>query len=247
LYLSPILKDQSGLVHAYSDATDGNMDLRFGEPAVTLTARRKFLGSLGLSLEECAQQQGLEAAIHVVKRSDLGSGMTDVQSRIPANAFVTDQPGIGLFLCIADCLPIILFDPEQRVIALVHAARESTNRKLSEQVVRRLEADFGCRPNSVLVSFGPAVRAKSYVFDDGIHNLVGPEWKPYLNEVAIGRFEVDYVAYNYDQLLQAGISPDHIFDPGIDTGSDPAYFSHVQSLKTGRPEARLAAVVCLQH
>jgi copper oxidase (laccase) domain-containing protein len=246
VYLSPVLKNQAGLIHAYSDAEDGNMDLRFGDQATTLDNRRKFLGALGLSLDDCAQQHGLEDTIHIVKRSELGAGMTDVQSRIPANAFITDQPEIGLFLCVADCLPIIIFDPVNRVIALIHAARESTRRKLTEQVVRRLEVDYGSRPADLLVAFGPAVRAKSYIFDDGIYKLVGPEWKPYLHEVRPGRIEVDYVAYNLKQLLDTGVSLEHIDDPAIDTGSDPGYFSHVQSVRTGRPQARLAGVVCLR-
>jgi copper oxidase (laccase) domain-containing protein len=246
VYLSPIFKDQPGLVHAYSDASDGNMDLRFGDPAVTLESRRKFLGAVGLTLEDCVQQQGLEDTIYVVQRSDLGAGMSDIQSRIPANAFITNQKGIGLFLCIADCLPIIMFDPVKRVVALLHAARESTNRKLAEQVVHRLEQDFGCRPADVLVAFGPAVRAKSYVFDQGINKLVGPAWKPYLHEASPDKIEVDYVAYNYDQLVGAGVVAGNIFDPRIDTGSDPHYFSHVQSVKIGLPEARIAAVACLK-
>jgi copper oxidase (laccase) domain-containing protein len=171
--------------------------------------------------------------------------MTDVKSRIHANAFITNQPGIGLFLCVADCLPIIIFDPVERVIALLHASRESTNRKLSEKVVERLRTEFGSNPRELLVAFGPAVRDKSYVFDDGIHKLVGPEWAPYLYESGPNNIEVNYVAYNRDQLLQSGVKPEYILDPGIDTGSDPGYFSHVQSVKTGRPEARIAAVVCL--
>jgi len=246
MYVSPILKDQAGLVHGYSDVGDGNMDLRFGHHETVLESRRAFLGKLGLSLEDCAQQRGMEDKIHVVTHSDLGAGMTTLGTSIEANAFITNQKGVGLFLCIADCLPVIIYDPAKRVVALLHAARESTKRHLATKVVEHLTTEFECEPRDLLVAFGPAVRAESYVFDEGIYKLVGKDWEPYLHEVSPGKIQVDYVAYNYDQLLAAGVPADHIHDPGIDTGSDPNYFSHVQSVKTGRPEARIAAAVALR-
>lgn len=172
--------------------------------------------------------------------------MQAVNGSIEANAFITNQKGVGLFLCVADCLPAIIYDPTKRVVALLHAARESTKRHLATTVVDRLKSEFNCEPQNLLVAFGPAVRAKSYVFDQGIYKLVGKDWEPYLHEVSPSQIQVDYVSYNRDQLLAAGVPADHIHDPGIDTGSDPNYFSHVQSLKTGRPEARIAAAVVLR-
>lgn len=246
MYVSPIFEGQAGLVHGYSDTGDGNMDLRFGRHESVLENRRVFLGQLGLSLEDCAQQRGMEDKIHIATRADLGAGMTSLGTSIEANAFITNQKGIGLFLCIADCLPVIIYDPAKRVVALLHAARESTKRHLATKVVERLKTDFGSAPLDLLVAFGPAVRAESYIFDEGIYKLVGKDWEPYLRAVSPGKIEVDYVAYNRDQLLAAGVPAEHIHDPGIDTGSDPNYFSHVQSVKTGRPEARIAAAVALR-
>jgi copper oxidase (laccase) domain-containing protein len=246
MYSSPLFADQPGVIHGFSDAQDGNMDFRFGAHDAVLENRRRFLHGVGLSLDECVQQQWLEDAVRVVSRQDLGHGMRDLDSRIHANAFITNQAGVGLFLCIADCLPIIIYDPRKHVVALLHAARESTNRKLSANVVDRMESEFGSDASTLLVAFGPAVRAESYIFDEGIYALVGEEWGTYLKEIGPGQIAVDYVAYNRDQLLEAGVQSKHILDPGIDTGKDPHYFSHVRSSKTGQPEARLAAVVALR-
>jgi YfiH family protein len=246
MYSSRLLADQPALIHGFSDAKNGNMEYRFGAHDSVQGNRRRFLRNIGLSLDGCVQQQGLTDTIRIVTRQDLGLGMRDLEGSLHANALITNQTDVGLFLCIADCLPIIIYDLQKQVVALLHAARESTNLKLSAKVIARMKSEFGCDARNLLVAFGPAIRAESYVFDEGIDKLVGEDWNPYLTAIGANQIAVDNVAYNRDQLLAAGVNAAHISDPGIDTYSDLDYYSHVRSSKTGQPEARLAAVVALR-
>lgn len=232
--------------HGFSEIADGNMDYRFGPQVEVLNHRQRLLEKLGLALEDTVQQRGLEDGIHMVTAADKSIGMYEANSAIKANAFITDKPGIGLFLCIADCLPIILYDPSRHVIALLHAARNSTSLKLGSQVMDRLVNTFQCRPSDIRVVFGPTIKASSYIFEeDIITRLVGTEWQPYFTKTGDGRVMVDVSAYNKQQFLAAGVLAEHLEDLVIDTFTSSNFFSHVRSVKQSQPEGRFAAVVTL--
>jgi polyphenol oxidase len=246
MYQAPLLTAFPGIVHAFSDVIDGNMDFRFGPHSEVTENRRKFLQSLGLSPRQCVQQQGLADGIHFVAEQDLGRGIFSIEDRVETNALITNQKQVGLFLCIADCLPIILYDPAKQVVALVHESRESTNLRLPQKLVAQLRDDFGCRPGDLQVVFGPAIKAASYIYDHRIYDKVGEDWIAYLREVGNGQVEVDNVGYARQQLLDTGVTKEHLFETPVDTYADKNYFSHVRSVKTGEPEGRFAAVVALR-
>jgi len=247
MYTSSLLKSQAGITHGFSEIKEGNMAYRFGSHNKVDANRTAFLARLGLTPEQCAAQVGLVDGIHVITDSDLGRGMFDRESSIQTNALITNKPGAGLFLTIADCIPIILYDPVKHAIALIHAARQSTNLLLPAKVVERLKAEFGSDPAGILACLGPAVQARSYVYDQNIYKLVTPAWKPFLHERNPNHMEVDNVGYAKAQLIKAGIPEHNLDDSGIDTGRpDANFFSHVRSVHTGAPEGRLAAVVALR-
>ncbi len=223
------------------------MAYRFGTHDEVEANRKAFLKQLGLELGQCVAQIGLVDGIHIATGGDVGRGMHDHENSIRTNALITNQTGVGLFLTIADCIPIILYDPVKHVVALIHAARESTNLLLPTKVVARLVSEFGCDPAGLLAALGPAVRAESYIYDRNIYDLVTPAWKPYLNELDPDHIEVDNIGYAKAQLVASGLLKTNISDSGIDTGkSDANFFSHVRSIHTGAPEGRLAAVVALR-
>ncbi|QQR52763.1 polyphenol oxidase family protein [bacterium] len=152
-----------------------------------------------------------------------------------------------MFLCIADCLPIIMYDPTNHVIALLHAARNSTNLNLASHVVKQLSDQFGTQPRDIWVAFGPTIRPESYLFPaEIINSLVSSEWQPYLSLQPDGRIAVDVAAFNKDQLIESGVPVSQIEDQGLNTRTDPHYFSHVRSQQDHLPEGRFAAVVALK-
>lgn len=42
------------------------------------------------------------------------------------DAFVTNLPGVAIGVRTADCIPVLLYDPEKRVVAAVHAGWKGT-------------------------------------------------------------------------------------------------------------------------
>ena len=83
------------------------------------------------------------------------------------DAVITQAPGLLLSVQAADCVPILLVDKRQRVVAAVHAGWRGTLARIVAKTLGRMRFEFGTRPADVLAAVGPAIGRCSYE--------VGPE------------------------------------------------------------------------
>lgn len=142
-------------------------------------------------------------------------------TRLPeADALVTACPNVALLVRTADCLPVFLFDPRSRVIALVHAGWRGTQKEILIKTLRVMKECGGTSAADVRVALGPAIRSCCYE--------VGVEFKTSfakdLHERA-GRLYFDLIGANTRQLQGQGVLGEHIQDTGVCTCCTPALFS----------------------
>ena len=108
----------------------------------------------------------------------------------------------------ADCLPIILVDPEQRAVGVFHAGWRGTVKRIVEKGVGQMRLWFGTRPRDVKAAIGP-----------GIHSCcfeVGPEVRAqFESQFDYGRElfreieESDPVREKYPLLFLTARAPGH--------------------------------------
>ncbi len=84
-----------------------------------------------------------------------------------ADAIITDNPQVTLFMRFADCVPILLVDPVRRAAGMAHAGWKGTVRKTVLETVRAMGEAFGSRPEDLHAGIGPSI--------DAHHYPVGPE------------------------------------------------------------------------
>jgi len=78
------------------------------------------------------------------------------------DAAMTAEPGILLSVRIADCLPVLLADPERRAVAVVHAGWRGAQARIIEKAVGDMRGAFGSDPTQFVVALGPSIRACCY-------------------------------------------------------------------------------------
>lgn len=79
-----------------------------------------------------------------------------------ADASVTKIPGLLLAVQAADCVPILLVDPQNRAVAAVHAGWRGTLARIVEKAIGRMQMQFGSRPADLLAAIGPAIGGCCY-------------------------------------------------------------------------------------
>jgi YfiH family protein len=188
--------------------------------------------------------------VAVVDRATAGRGHDGVAQSVSAfpatDALITDVPGAALAVVVADCAPVVLFDPVHRAIGVAHCGRAGTVRGMLPNTVEAMAAAFGAAPEDLLVGIGPAIRAESYEVGDTeaaeVTAAFGPDAAGLLTPTRPGHCTLDLVGGLRIQLRRAGVKDANVHDMGIDTRTNAGeFFSH----RAARPSGRFAAVALL--
>lgn len=73
------------------------------------------------------------------------------------DALITAELFITLMVRVADCVPVILFDPFQQVAAVAHAGWRGTLARIAEQTVAVMMCRYNCMPENILAGIGPSI------------------------------------------------------------------------------------------
>ena len=161
------------------------------------------------------------------------------------DALITDRPGAVLMTLHADCLPILLVDPDRPAVAAVHAGWRGTVADVAGASVRAMAAAFSSRPGRLLAYLGPAIGSCCYEVGDE----VAAAWSSLGIPDAAGglvrsgeRWRFDLHAANRALLTRAGIDPPKCdVSPICTRCAGDHWFSHRgQGPETGRFGALIA-------
>ena len=125
-----------------------------------------------------------------------------------ADFIVTNVPGTALGIATADCLPLMLYDPVNNVIAAVHAGWQGTVKGIAQKTVETMCAHFGTNPTDIQAFFGPSASVEAYeVSADFAKNI--PASCSFVDDVfkeRNGRYYFDVPLYNQRLLEQMGVT-----------------------------------------
>ncbi len=77
------------------------------------------------------------------------------------DAVFTDRPGLALSVLVADCVPVLLADPQARLVGAAHAGREGLVAGVVPALVAAMTAAGG-RPDRIRAAIGPAICGGCY-------------------------------------------------------------------------------------
>ena len=155
-----------------------------------------------------------------------------------ADAMIAAEPGVFVAVKTADCLHILLLDPERQVIAVVHAGWKGTVLRITRKVLRRLTLEFGTDPADLLVALGPVIGPCCYTVDETVivpfqQAFPCPErfLKSSGSAATLGRgpgyYRMDIPGANRFELMAQGVREINIHDVGLCTACNPElFFSH---------------------
>lgn len=155
------------------------------------------------------------------------------------DAIITNQRNLGIGVISADCLPALLYDPVQSVIASVHAGWRGTIKGILPKVVYRMIEQFNCRPEDILAGIGPVIGSCCYTVGEAVTEPlkeINPAWNRFLKPLENGKSRLDLAALNTAQIEEAGLLREHIFSLGLCTSCNEELFPSYRrdGIGTGR-------------
>lgn len=217
-----------------------NMSLSVGDSRENVAENRsRAFRALGRDPHSIADLWQVHSADVIVAEEPRGA--RDYLAR--GDALVTNRPNVTLFLRFADCVPIVLVDPEKRALGLVHAGWRGTLLKAAAAAVRALVERYGSRPQAICAGIGPSIGPERYEVGPEVVEQTRRVFNGAAGSLLItrnGRPHLDLWAANEQALREAGV--EHIEVSRVCTASNTHdFFSHRgEHGRTGRFGALIA-------
>ena len=173
--------------------------------------------------------------VHQVHSADVvEAGEWPDDDRPPADALVTDRPGILLGILTADCAPILLADRDAGVIGAAHAGWRGAVAGVAASTVAAME-NLGARRSRIAAAVGPCIAKANYEVDYAFAERLGPEQERFFTDGPAGKPHFDLESFVVASLAAAGVT--RIEALGLDTYAAPdRFFSYRRATHLDEPD-----------
>ncbi|MFH0803005.1 MAG: peptidoglycan editing factor PgeF [bacterium] len=178
------------------------------------------------------------------------------------DAILTCLPGYSLSMTFADCVPVYLYDPDWKAIALVHAGWRGTLAGISALAVERMICEYGSAPGRILAAIGPSIGPCCFMVDAEVASRFSEKF-PYGQDLIHGMANIsskeqdegdgtspsrnctyiDLWDANRRQLVESGIHDENIAVSGFCTSCRKDLFFSYR--RDGRTSGRMAAIMSI--
>jgi len=222
-----------------------SLNLGYGTEDLSLSVlenRHILAQKMGIPLDNfvmCNQVHG--KTVKVVTKEDKSKGAFFKDSALLAtDGMITNIPDICLFVMGADCVPLLFFDPVQKVIGATHAGWRGTVQKIGIETVQLMVNTYNCSLDNIMVGIGPSIGNCCYnvggeVIDEVLRTFgTTDHFINFNNETAEAHFDLWYA--NKYQLKEIGIKDENIEISGLCTkcNSHTFFSSRAGNGVTGR-------------
>ena len=202
------------------------------DPANVLENRRRMAEQMGVMPDNFI-------SVHQIHSPDavVATGPWPDDTRPRADAIVTRTEGIAIGVTAADCGPILFADAGARVIGAAHAGWKGALTGVLESTIDAMEK-LGADRSGIVAAIGPLIRQHSYEvggeFVERFLDADGDNKSFFIPSVRSGHAMFDLAGFIRMRLENAGVLM--IDDIGVDTYSDPRFYSYRRSVHRKEPD-----------
>lgn len=195
-----------GKSHAYSAVGapgELNLGLTAADDRETVIANRRLLaeavsGNADTPLVNLRQCHSKVIAIASPNREAPARG----------DGLITAEAGLLLAIQTADCIPVLVADRRQRVVAAFHAGWRGTVQRIVESGIGRMQLEFNCRPQDLVAAIGPGIGPCCYAVGEEILSNFQSQFA-YARDLFHEVYDTDAVRTKYPMLFLTQRAPGH--------------------------------------
>ena len=133
-------------------------------PEAVRTNRKLLSDAIGIPTERIfAPFQVHGAEIRSIEPSFLSLPLEEQQLYMHGvDALVTDVPEVCIAVSTADCVPVLLYAPDVKAVAAVHAGWRGTVLRIAGKTVRILMDEYGADPRLMKAGIAPSIGPEAF-------------------------------------------------------------------------------------
>ena len=242
-FLSPKTLQHPDIIAGFSTREGGvstppfhslNLASRDDDPGVVAENLLRFCRAGGLSRCPPAVQRQVHGRAITWIGGDDGPSPWEVRET-EGDVLITRSRGIPVAVQVADCVPILLWDRRNGVVAAVHAGWRGTAVQVVQAALDDMRERAGTSPADVRAGLGPAIGGCCYEVGSEVAEAMSRAFPVEEFVTDENPLRIDLRAVNEFALRRAGVPADAISRVGGCTSCDRACFSYRRDgPRTGR-------------
>jgi len=121
----------------------------------------------------------------------------------------TDNMEVILSVQTADCLPVFLYEPERKIIAIVHAGWQGSKKGVILKTLEKLEIESETQTNKLRVAIGPGIQSSCFELREDVFSKYPAEFL-YEHEDPEKKY-LDLQSFVKSQFTSRGVIESNIF------------------------------------
>ena len=152
---------------------------------------------------------------------------------------ITNEKNIVLPIVTADCISLLLFDPQRKVIANIHSGWRGTVQRIVEKAIKKMVVQFGCSTSDIICCIGPCIGKCHFEVREDVKEIFEKEFKDILGQNIIldnkkdNTYFIDTVLINRLMLLKLGLKNENIIESNVCTVCNRNEFHSYRAEKEG--------------
>ena len=215
---------ENRVFYTFTDENDGNLAFHVEDNEINVIKNRKNLAlKLGYNYEDLVYMNQIHSA-NIIVVDENSPKLVD-----NCDSIITRSKNLPLMVMVADCIPILMFDSKQGVVAAIHAGRNSTFLEIAKKTAEVFIEKFSSNPEDINVVFGASIQKCCYEVSEDLSKIVENSF----GKEFVKNNYIDLQGINKKQLNDLGIKNIEISNICTKCGDKP-YFSYRKDKKTGR-------------
>jgi YfiH family protein len=154
-----------------------------------------------------------------------------------ADGMVTNQPDVLLLMRFADCVPILLFDPDNKAVGMAHAGWKGTVLGVAAEAAKKMVSEFGSDPERLIAGIGPSIGPDHYLIGRDVIKKIDTSFPERLDEILLENgdgVKLDLWKANRITLQKVGVKQIEVAEICTACNTQDWYSHRGEEGKTGR-------------
>lgn len=224
-----------------SQGKKATLNLGFGreDDDIVLENYKRVARTLNIPYEDMVLSKQVHGSeVRVVTAKDKGKGIIIESDLGEFDAIITAESNLPIVTFYADCVPVLFFHPQNKVIASAHSGWRSTVQNIAGKVLKKMKDEFECNPSEIQIAVGPSIKTCCFEIGNGVYDEFNKSFS-FISEVSnkneSGKWMISLQSTIKRCLIDGGAKDENINMADICTrcNSDIFYSYRAEKEKTG--------------
>ncbi len=182
---------------------------------------RKICNALGIEYNNIVKTNQVHKDLVKEVTGKINKNEPDFSEQVydKTDGLLTNKKNIAICATNADCIVLMMYDRNKKVIANVHSGWKGTVQKIAIKTIDKMQEIYNCNPKDIICCISPSIRKCHFEVDEDVKNMFEDTFKNIDDAIQKKqeKWNIDTVKINIDMLKEKGLREENIIDSRICT------------------------------